>query len=147
MDVTNSYSDPRSGVHLQLNKSSSRQSSTFSCRQWSSNSLQGRFALAWAPAEEVGHGDSVTRWLEYLAICNKETSPVMSKVCQSRLSILPNRKWTVKILPKICKVLPNWRNFAQSSHTAWRRWWWPRVSGCTINLAQNKKHTSVGDWL
>ena len=86
MDVTNSYSDPRSGVHLQLNKSSSRQSSTFSCRQWSSNSLQGRFALAWAPAEEVGHGDSVTRWLEYLAICNKETSPVMSKVCQSRLA-------------------------------------------------------------
>ena len=49
-----------------------------------------------------------------------KTSPIMSQICQSRLSILPNRKWTVKNLPKICKVLPIWWKFAKSGHTARR---------------------------
>ena len=46
-------------------------------------------------------------------------SPIMSQICQSRLSILPNRKQTVKNLPRTCKLLPKWRNFAKSGHTAW----------------------------
>ena len=32
----------------------------------------------------------------------------MSQICQSRVSILPNKKWTVKKLPKTCKFLPKW---------------------------------------
>ena len=38
----------------------------------------------------------------------KKTSPIMSQICQSRVSILPNKKWTVKKLPKTCKFLPKW---------------------------------------
>ena len=34
-----------------------------------------------------------------------KTCPIMSQICQSRLSIMPIRKWTVKNLPKIWKVL------------------------------------------
>ena len=44
-------------------------------------------------------------------------SPVMSQICQSQLSILPNKKWTVKNSPKTGKLLPKWRNFAKSGHT------------------------------
>ena len=44
-----------------------------------------------------------------------KSSPIMSQ--QSRLSILPNRKWTFKNLPKICKFLPNWWNYAKTGHT------------------------------
>ena len=44
----------------------------------------------------------------------------MSKSCQSRLSILPNKKKTVKSLLKTCKLLPKWRNFAKCGHTAWQ---------------------------
>ena len=32
-------------------------------------------------------------------------SPIMSQICQSPLSILPNKKWTVKNLPKTGKLL------------------------------------------
>ena len=42
----------------------------------------------------------------------------MSQICQSQLSILPNMKWTVKILPKTGKIFPKWRNNAKSGHTA-----------------------------
>ena len=45
-------------------------------------------------------------------------SPIMSQICQSRLIILPNKKYTVKNLPKTCKLLPTWQNFAKSGHTA-----------------------------
>ena len=48
-------------------------------------------------------------------------SPIMSHICQSRLSILPNRKQTVKNLPRTCKLLPKWRNFAKSGHTGCRQ--------------------------
>ena len=42
-------------------------------------------------------------------------SPTMSQICQSRLSILPNKKKTVKNL--LNKLLPKWRNFVKSGHT------------------------------
>ena len=48
-------------------------------------------------------------------------SPIMSQICQSQLSILPNMKWTVKNLPKTGKLLPKWRNIAKSGHTTFRR--------------------------
>ena len=41
----------------------------------------------------------------------------MSQICQNRFSILPNKKKTAKNLPKTCKLLPKWRNFAKSGHT------------------------------
>ena len=41
----------------------------------------------------------------------------MYQICQSRLNILPNKKQTVKILPKTCQALSKWRNFAKSGHT------------------------------
>ena len=44
-------------------------------------------------------------------------NPIISQICQSMLSILPNRKWTVKNLPNICKLLPKWCNFTKSGHT------------------------------
>ena len=44
-------------------------------------------------------------------------SLIMSQICQSRLSILPNKKWTVKNLPKTCKLFPKWRHFTTSGHT------------------------------
>ena len=34
-------------------------------------------------------------------------SPIMWHICQSMLSISPNKKWAVKILPSTCKHLPN----------------------------------------
>ena len=46
-----------------------------------------------------------------------KTSPIMSQICQSRFSILSNKKWTVKNLPKTCTFLPKWRNFDKSGHT------------------------------
>ena len=44
-------------------------------------------------------------------------SPIMSQVYQSRLSILPKKKYTVKNLLKTCKLLPKGLNFAKSGHT------------------------------
>ena len=45
-------------------------------------------------------------------------SPIMPKICPRQLSILPNNKWTVKNLPKTGKLLPKWRKFDKSGHTA-----------------------------
>ena len=47
--------------------------------------------------------------------------PILSQICQSKLSILPNKKQTFKILPKTCNPLPKWRNFAKSGHTVHER--------------------------
>ena len=44
-------------------------------------------------------------------------SPIMSQICQSNLSILANKKYTIKNLSKTCKLLSKWWNFAKSSHT------------------------------
>ena len=58
---------------------------------------------------------SVTRWLDYFSIfwpfAMMKISPIMSQICHSRLSILRNKKYTIKNLPK-------WRNFAKSGHLA-----------------------------
>ena len=40
-------------------------------------------------------------------------SPKMSQICQSRLSILPNKEKTVKNLPKTFKLLPKGAKFRQ----------------------------------
>ena len=57
---------------------------------------------------------SVTRWLYYFSIyeviCNIKISPILYQFCPSTLNILPNKKWTIKHLPKTCKILPLWRN-------------------------------------
>ena len=41
----------------------------------------------------------------------------MSQICQRRLSIWANKKYTVENLPKTCKLLPKWQKFAKSGHT------------------------------
>ena len=43
--------------------------------------------------------------------------PMVKQIRQSRLKILPNKKLTVKKLPKTCKILPKWLNFAKSGHS------------------------------
>ena len=43
-------------------------------------------------------------------------SRIMSQICQSMLSVLPNKKKTVKNLQNTCKLLRMWRNFAKSGH-------------------------------
>ena len=37
-------------------------------------------------------------------------SPIMSQICQSKLSILPNKEWAVKNLPKTCKSCQSGEN-------------------------------------
>ena len=46
-----------------------------------------------------------------------KVSPMAFEIYQSRFKILPNTKFTLKILPKTLKILPKRRNFAKSSHT------------------------------
>ena len=65
---------------------------------------------------------SVTRWFDYFLkiwpFARMEISTIMSQICQSRLGILPNKKLTIKNLPKNCKLLPKLRNFDKSGHTS-----------------------------
>ena len=41
----------------------------------------------------------------------------MSQICQSWISILPNKKINHKNEPMTCKLLPKWQNFAKPGHT------------------------------
>ena len=50
------------------------------------------------------------------SLATMKIRPLMSQICQSRLSILPNKEKIVKNLPRICKLLPKWRNFTKSGH-------------------------------
>ena len=50
-------------------------------------------------------------------LATMKISPIMSQICQSMFSILPNKKETVKILPNTSKLLPKWRIFPKSGHT------------------------------
>ena len=45
-------------------------------------------------------------------ICSKA-----HKICQSRFRILPKTKYTLKIMPNNCKILPKWQHF----HQIWSR--------------------------
>ena len=49
-----------------------------------------------------------------------EICPMGYKICQSSSKILPNSKYPPpkKKSPNTVKILPNWRNFAKSGHTA-----------------------------
>ena len=64
---------------------------------------------------------SVTRLLDYFSTFGPMTSmkicPKVYKICQSRLKILANSKYSFEKLPKTLNILPNWRNFAKSGHT------------------------------
>ena len=60
---------------------------------------------------------SVTRWTDYFVIYSNESSPMAYKIYQNSFKILPNTKYTLKILPKTLNILPKWRNFAISGHT------------------------------
>ena len=41
---------------------------------------------------------------------------------QSSFKILPNIKFTLKILPTTSNVLPKWQKFVKSGHTAYQSW-------------------------
>ena len=45
--------------------------------------------------------------------------PIALQICQNKLKILPNTKWTLSKWPKCFNILPKWRNFAKSGHTLW----------------------------
>ena len=48
-----------------------------------------------------------------------QISPIMSQICQIRLSILPNKNESVTNLPKTCQLLPKWRHFTKSGPGGW----------------------------
>ena len=76
---------------------------------------------------------NVTRWrnlfiLQYLAIWNNKYLPNSINNYPSKFNILSNTEYTLKILLKTLKFLPEWQNFVlsghigrleQSSHLAW----------------------------
>ena len=65
-------------------------------------------------------------------------SPTVSQICQStRLSILPNDKYTVNFLPKTCKLLPKWWNFAKFGHTD------ATLKGCFLIAFKNRQTLST----
>ena len=45
--------------------------------------------------------------------------PLALQICQNKLKILPNTKWTLSKWPKCFNILPKWWNFAKSGHTLW----------------------------
>ena len=47
-----------------------------------------------------------------------KTCPIAQNFCQSKINILQKTKLPYKNLPKALKIVPNWRNFAKSGHTA-----------------------------
>ena len=54
------------------------------------------------------------------------------KIFQTSFKFLPNPKYTLKILSKTYKILPKWRNFAKSGHTA-----------CHVYLLQEYRHLAA----
>ena len=43
--------------------------------------------------------------------------PIALQICQNKLKILPNTKWTLSKWPKCFNIVPKWRNCAKSCHT------------------------------
>ena len=65
-----------------------------------------------------GQCDQMVRLLiQYWAIYNNEHLVQYHKNGQSRFTILPNMKETLKKLPKILKCSPKLQNFAKSGHS------------------------------
>ena len=56
-------------------------------------------------------------FFQFLAVYCNESLPHWQNVCQSRLTIWPNTKWTLQRLPNGFKILAKWWNFAKSGHT------------------------------
>ena len=52
-------------------------------------------------------------------------SPIMSSICQSIISILPNNKQIIKNLPKICTLFAKVVKFRQ----IWSLWMWVKIIG------------------
>ena len=59
----------------------------------------------------------------------------IGKVCESR--VLPNDKYTVNFLPKTCKLLPKWWNFAKFGHTD------ATLKGCFLIAFKNRQTLST----
>ena len=66
-------------------------------------------------------------------------SPTVSQICQVGSAFCQIRKKLSKISPKTCKLLPEWRNFAKSGHTANILEW---LNGITINVCNLTKKVS-----
>ena len=95
-------------------------------------------------------------------LATMKISQTKFQICQSRPFILPNKKYSVGKLPKTCKVLPNWRNFAKSGHTPLRHqnrgsvvykiWaigpWWSACSPSTptIPVLIQLQQTGIFHW-
>ena len=60
-------------------------------------------------------------------------SPTVSQICQSTT----NDKYTVKFLPKTCKLLPKWWNFAKFGHTD------ATLKGCCLIAFKNRQTLST----
>ena len=56
-------------------------------------------------------------FFQFLAVYCNESLPHWRNVCQSRLTILPNTKWTLQRLANGFKILAKWWDFAKSGHT------------------------------
>ena len=53
---------------------------------------------------------------QYWAFYNNGKSPKRITIFQRRY-IFPNTNFSLQKLPKVCSILPIWRNFAKSDHT------------------------------
>ena len=78
--------------------------------------------LLWQLIDTFTYNCSVTRWLDCLFnIWPFSIIIIFSiefKICQSKLKILPNTKSGHSKWPKFFNIVPEWRNFAKSGHTA-----------------------------
>ena len=69
------------------------------------------------PAPLIQCDQMVRLFFNIWSFAPMKISPIASQICQNRLSILPNKKYTVKKLPKTCILLPKRQNFTKSGHT------------------------------
>ena len=124
--TNNAFSSTRPSQN-RLRKCSSHDTRTFCAQTWAeatreksvrwSPSSHNRTSSSWTSRqgrEEPWQWDQMVRlFFNVWPFATLKISPIMSQICQSRLSILPNKKLIVKNLPKICKLLQKCQIFCQ----------------------------------
>ena len=76
-------------------------------------------------------GQMVRLFFNIWPLATMKMRPIMSQICQSKHSILRNKKY-IKNLPKTCEILPKWRNCAKSGHTELKTALWSHVQSTII---------------
>ena len=84
-------------------------------------------------------GQMVRLFVNIWSLATMKMRPIMSQICQSKHSILRNKKY-IKNLPKTCEILPKWRNFAKSGHTGPSR---TKSSSEVCNFSKSCSYISI----